>query len=357
MKILSLGTDKSVLNINSNLTKRVIEYGQLVDKYSVVVPAGREEKINLSPTITIYSVSGNNKITSFFRLYKKAKSLIKNDSFDVITSQDAYFIGLLAIILGNKFNKGVEIQIHGWEKFNFFRRNLARFVLARADSIRVVSPRIKNQLVYDFGVDDSKITVVSVFVDINNKEISRHPKGNKNTIFLTVGRFVPVKNISLQIQAMFEVVKKYPGTELWIVGDGPERESIEQQIKNLGLTRNVKLLGWQSNLERYYTEADIFLLTSNSEGWPLVILEAASYGLPIIMTDVGSAGYLIINNESGIVIPVGDKDKLVEGMIRLIEDEVLRLKFSNNVKIALKSLPTKEQILILYKQSWGKALK
>jgi len=99
------------------------------------------------------------------------------------------------------------------------------------------------------------------------------------------------------------------------------------------------------------------LLTSNYEGWGIVVVEAAAYGLPIIMTDVGCAGELIKNGESGIIIPVVDQKELEKEMIRLVDDTELREKLGRGAKQAIKKLPTKEETLKLYKKSWEKAVK
>ena len=103
---------------------------------------------------------------------------------------------------------------------------------------------------------------------------------------------------------MAELIKKYPNTELWIVGDGLERKKLELEIAKYKLENSVKLFGWQNNPDEFYSQADAFLLTSNYEGWGMVVIEAADYGLPIIMTDVGCAGELIENEKSGLVVPV-----------------------------------------------------
>ena len=128
-------------------------------------------------------------------------------------------------------------------------------------------------------------------------------------------------------------------------------------IKNLKLQNYIKLLGWQSNPEEFYSQADAFLLTSDYEGWGMAVIEAASYGLPIIMTDVGCAGELVKDGESGIVIPINDQAKLEEAMIRIIKDNNLRKKLAEGAFSALKKLPSKEETMALYKQSWEKATK
>ena len=117
------------------------------------------------------------------------------------------------------------------------------------------------------------------------------------------------------------------------------------------------MLGWQNNPEKFYSQADAFLLTSDYEGWGMVAVEAASYGLPIIMTDVGCAGELIENEKSGLVVPVNNQVRLEEAMVRIINDDNLRKKLAEVAISVVKKLPSKEETMALYKQSWEKATK
>ena len=123
------------------------------------------------------------------------------------------------------------------------------------------------------------------------------------------------------------MAKNYPNIELWVAGDGPERKKLEKEALKLGVKNNVKFLGWQNNPGEFYSKADAFLLTSNYEGWGMVVIEAVSHSLPVIMTDVGCAGELIKNEENGIVIPVNNQSKLEEAMIRFINGDNLRKKW------------------------------
>jgi glycosyltransferase involved in cell wall biosynthesis len=363
MRILNLGLDSSILNKNSALAKRAVEYGALVEKYIIITPAKENKIVQLSDQVVAHGVKSKNKILGLFKIYYLAKKLIIKNNIGVVSVQDQYYLALIGLKLARKFNKGLEIQVHGFEKYGGLRKLIAKYVLPRADSVRVVSQRLKNRLMGEFKVRGEKIMVVPIFVNIKSKVKSQKSKvENKDKfIFLTVGRLVSVKNIGMQIEAMAEVIKnlelRIKNYELWIVGDGEERKILEKLCYELRVASCVKFFGWQDNLDKFYRQADVFLLTSHSEGWPLVILEAANYGLPIIMTDVGSAGELIINNESGIVMPANDEIKLKEAMIDLIENNELRKKLGEGAMQAVSNLPRKEQILELYKKSWELALK
>jgi len=362
MKVLSLSLDNSVLDKNSALAKRLIEYGELVEKYMAIAPSAKNEKIVLSEKAEVYGSGGNGKLRQFFKIYQTGKKLWREEKYDVITVQDQYYLALIGLMLARKFKVGLEIQAHGFEKFYGLRKLIAKYVLPRANSVRCVSQRLKKQLINDFGVKEEKITVVPIYSQLATRNSSASAsrrrdgrpatKKDKNFIFLTVGRLVPVKNIILQIEAMAEVVKKYPDAELWIVGDGAERKKLEDRSKKLELQKNIKFLGWQENLEKYYNAADAFVLTSDSEGWGLVVIWAAAAGLPIIMTEVGCADEVIKDGESGLIIPVGDGQALKWAMIRIIEDENLRKRLGANAKLAVEKLPTKDETLARYKKSW-----
>ena len=357
LKILNLGLDGSVLDKNSKLAGRIIEYGGLAGIYTVIAPANQEKRVELSKRVIAYGVNRGNKIILLLRIYKLASKLLANEKYNIITIQDQYYLALVGYLLSKKFHIGLELQIHGFEKFSGLRRIISKFVIPRADSVRAVSQRLKRYLVSEFGVKEDKITVAPIYSDVRYQisDIGYNKAMNK-FVFLTVGRLVPVKNIEMQIKVMSEVVKQYPNTELWIIGEGEEKEKLKDLCYALRVTRYAKFLGWQEDLEKFYSQANAFLLTSDYEGWGLVVMEAASCGLPIIMTDVGCAGEVIKDGESGIIIPIGDQAKLGESMVKLIKNNELRKKLGENARKAVKNLLSREETLALYKKSWEIAL-
>ncbi len=358
MKILSIGLDNRVLNKNSLTFKRQKEYADLVEEYHIVVFSSRDEE-NKHENLFVWGSGGDNKISQFFKAYKKARKILNNKHLAdwLITVQDPFFAGFLGYLLRATFYIKLHVQIHGFEKNHGLRAILSRLVISKADGFRVVSQRLKKELMNSFGVDKDLITVVPIYTE-KRKIVKKEAKKDKHKfVFLTVGRLVAVKNIELQIKAFIGVNQKYPNTELWIVGDGPEKIKLKDLKNNIEIPKNVRLFGWQDNLERFYNQADVFLLTSDYEGWGLVVIEAAKYSLPIIMTDVGCAGEVIKNRESGIVIAIKDGRALERAMIELIENKELREKLGKNANKAILKLPNKKETLELYKKSWQKTLK
>jgi len=370
MRVLNISLEKKLFIPRSPAQKRVLSYSRLFERFDLIVVTGKGQLRLEFDKIAIYPTNSLNKIVAPFNIYRSGKEIVKKYKSEVISVQDPFEIGLVGWLLAKKFGLKFHVQIHGdyfgspyWrqEKFlNRVRYYLGIFIVKRADAIRVVSQRIKNQLIEKFGVAEKKITIVPIYTEVISHQPSVASKKNDNKfVFLTVGRLVPVKNISLQIEAMAEIIKEYPTAELWIVGDGPEKSNLKSQISrltvgqaNLKLENSVKLLGWQDKLEEFYQQADAFLLTSNYEGWGLVVVEAANYSLPIIMTDVGCAGEIIKDKESGIIVPVGDVKKLTEAMLKVMKDDDLRRNLGTGARSAIEKLPSKEQTLELYKKSW-----
>ncbi len=361
MRILSLGLDNSILKVDSALSRRIKKYSSLVDLYIVIVPEKRKKIVKFNSRAIFYGVNGYNKVITLINIYKLANRIIKNHKINIISVQDIYYLAFIAWILARTFNLGLEIQVHGFEKFTFLRKIIARFVLPRANSVRTVSQRLKKFLENEFNIRENRITVVPVYFKESSYERDIRLNLEKTTkdkfIFLTISRLVPVKNISLQIKAL----KSISGVssrqiELWIVGSGPEQIKLEKLVNDFNLEKQVKFFGWQDKLDTFYRQADVFLLTSNSEGWGMVILEAASWSLPIIMTRVGCADEFIIHKKNGIIITPGSQKELEQAMIQLLNNEKLRFKLGRAAFKTLKDLPSEEEVLNLYKESWRRAL-
>jgi len=376
MKVLSIGLDKKVLDKSSKTFKRFQEYVRLIDELHVVV-FGPEKELK-EGNLFVYGSGEKAKFLNFFKAYKKARKILSNKDLSdwLITTQDPFFAGFLGYLLKRKFGIKLHVQLHGdffsskyFRKeclYNRFQYILGKFIIKKADGFRVVSQRVKKSLV-KLGISEEKITAVPIYAKVKSSAYAKASADRRQSkvksqklnkfVFLTAGRLVLVKNIGLQIKAMAEIVKKYPNTELWIVGDGPMEKKIQDTKNKIQTPHGVKLFGWRNDLDKFYSQADAFLLTSNYEGWGLVVIEASTYGLPIIMTDVGCAGEVIKNGESGIVIPIGDRKALEEAMIKIIEDSELRKKLGQGAQKAVKQLPSKQETLELYKKSWQQCIK
>lgn len=145
----------------------------------------------------------------------------------------------------------------------------------------------------------------------------------KNKI-VAVGRLAEQKNPKMLIEAFSEVVKKYPEYELWIYGDGNLRGKLEARIAEIHLENKIFLPGNIPDVHHKIVDAAMFVLSSNYEGLSNALLEAMMMGIPCISTNCAGSDEYIEDGVNGLLVPVGDKEKLTTAIERLIEDDALR---------------------------------
>ena len=147
------------------------------------------------------------------------------------------------------------------------------------------------------------------------------------TTFVTVGRLSPEKNQARLIRAFAAVHEKQPNTRLVLVGDGPLRRSLAALIEELGLGRAVVLTGLQRNPHAILAASDCFVLSSDYEGQPMVLLEALVLGMPIVTVDFASVESALPPG-SGLVVPQTD-DGLADGLLAFLRGEVAPTQFDH----------------------------
>jgi glycosyltransferase involved in cell wall biosynthesis len=109
-----------------------------------------------------------------------------------------------------------------------------------------------------------------------------------------------------------------------IVGEGELRHELEQRVLNRGLQKHIEFTGFQSNIPEILHRLDIFLLTSHTEGLPVVIIEAMASGLPVVATDIAGIGEQVEDGENGFLVQVGDTEKIAALCARLIRNPEMR---------------------------------
>lgn len=145
---------------------------------------------------------------------------------------------------------------------------------------------------------------------------------NRDKIILTVGRLIKSKRLDLLIKIFHQT--DYKNWRLIIVGDGPEKQYLQNLATTMNLTNNIEFTGNQKDVSAYYKQAKIFAFTSNSEGFPNALGEAMSEGLAAITFDfIAGASDLIINETNGLLIPMDDETKYVNQLNKLMQDEEL----------------------------------
>ncbi|MGC9158979.1 MAG: glycosyltransferase family 4 protein [Terracidiphilus sp.] len=151
-----------------------------------------------------------------------------------------------------------------------------------------------------------------------------------------VGRLEPVKNHALLLNAFGAARAALPGLRLWMVGDGSERKNLENLAQRLGIGAEVTFWGQQLDVAPFFSAADVFIMSSRSEGLPISLLQAFSLGLPVIVTDVGGMAEVVRLAEAGVPVAVADLTEMSAAILRLATNEAERARFSANAERAFQ---------------------
>lgn len=137
---------------------------------------------------------------------------------------------------------------------------------------------------------------------------------------VTVGRLNPVKGQATLVEAVGRLVAEGRDIGCWIVGEGPERAALEEQIRRLDLEDRVKLLGFKRHVDPILAESDVFCLPSLTEGLPFAALEASAQGKPIVASRVGGLARHFSHQESALLTPPGDVEALAAALRQCAAD-------------------------------------
>ncbi len=163
-----------------------------------------------------------------------------------------------------------------------------------------------------------------VVVIHNGVELERFQAGRRGTRpplrAISVARLSVIKDQPTLLRAVRQVVDAHPGFRLDIVGEGPERPTLERLRGELGLAESVRLLGYRDDVGPLLAEADLFLLTSTSEGLALTLLEAMASGLPVVATDVGGNREVVVHGETGLLVPPRSPTAVAQAVAQLLQD-------------------------------------
>ncbi len=147
-------------------------------------------------------------------------------------------------------------------------------------------------------------------------------------VIICCGRLHPQKGVDVLLQALAQPGMPQHALRLWLVGDGSQRDELEQQALRLGLGERVRFWGYQAQVADYLRAADVFALPSRWEAMPFALLEALAAGLPCVVTAVGDNALLARDSLEGLVIPPEDPAALADALRRLVTDDALRARMA-----------------------------
>ena len=147
----------------------------------------------------------------------------------------------------------------------------------------------------------------------------------KNKVAVTAGRLAPMKNFSGLINIWSKVVKRHPDWVLQIWGIGDMQRNLEDQIEQMGMSEYIHMMGYTTEMGEVLSQGSLMVLTSLSESFSLVTLEAMSVGVPTVVYKCpGGIRYLVQDGVTGFLVPINDEETFVDRVCMLIENEELR---------------------------------
>ncbi len=195
-------------------------------------------------------------------------------------------------------------------------RAAAWWAARRATAIVAVSRDAAEQAIHEEHVARSRVRVIMNGVDLPPSiRRDRAP-----TRAITVARLEAVKDQVTMLRAVPTIVAALPSFHLDIVGDGGERAHLEATVDRLGVRDHVTFHGFQTDVSRYLAAADIFLLSSVSEGISLTLLEAMASGLPVVATAVGGNPEVVVAGVTGLLVAPSDPAALAAATLTLTGD-------------------------------------
>lgn len=360
MNVLMIGLD-STLAMDKNKVigdsqDRHRLYGEHLSKLFIIVNSKREQKLTvkgLSDNVIVYPTSSRRFLFTL-DTYRIAKKICRENKIDVITTQDPMLTGLVGYFLKRKFNIPLNVQLHGYYLDNKFWLKdsklfhiwnmIGKFVIKRADCVRVVSKIIGDDLTNKLGIPCERVVTFPVFMNIDKlKNVStgqdiKEKYQDFDVIVLFVGALIKRKNVDSLLSAAIDVIKKYPKTLFLIVGDGEEKTKLNKLSIKFGIEQNTKFEGKvaQSVLPGYYQACGLFVLPSKEDGWGRVVIEAIACGKPALVSDACGVSDVVIDAECGFVYPVDKPDILAEKVIYLLNHPDLRERMGERGKRYVK---------------------
>ncbi len=330
MRVLMISFDRKILTEGNSVRTRIIKQGKRIQELHVIVFSCRKHSLGkekISENVWVYPTNSLSRWLYIFDACRIGKNFSK---IDLVTAQNPAEEGLAGLWLARKLKSRLQVQVHtdflnrSFLQLSFLNRIrlvIALYILPKADCVRVVSDKIKQELETRLPVLKGRVSVLPVFIDASLvRESSKIDLRKKypqfDYIIISASRLEKGKNIDISIQALAYVCRKYPKTGLILLGEGREEHTLVRLIRTLGMDENVVMFGWVSKVASYMRESDLLLSTSGFEGYGMTIVEARLLGLSVVSTDVGVA------REVGADIISLKPEEIAEKIILHIEKKV-----------------------------------
>lgn len=297
--------------IASDVVNSLCQVG--MDVSFIVLSASVESYYKLNNGIHVYTL--NTPFRSRIQAAIKLRRLLKKEAPDFIVN-----VGVPMGQISLPAAWGLKTKIIGWEHFNLYAGSkLGCFwrLLAAKLCYRTVVLTQKDRTDYLEKIDANIVCIPNFITRFIESKSSLELK-----TVLSVGRLTFQKGYDLLLPAWQKVIKQIPDWKLQIVGSGSDEKKLRLQAADLGVLDSVLFVPATNNVEQYYEQASLYVMSSRFEGMPMVLLEAKMHGLPCVSFACPNGPDEIIRNSiDGLIVNLGDIDALSQAMLQLMSDD------------------------------------
>lgn len=271
-----------------------------------------------------------------WRCAARLAQLLRRERVDLIHAHQytPFFYAMMGRLLARK--PPILFTEHGRHFPDYPRRKRMianRLLLERRDRVVAVGNSVRQALINNEGFPGDRVEVIyngideTTFVKGDPDQADLRGQlgiGPGDLLVLMVARLDYLKDHGTALRTIQRLAAQAPRVRLLLAGEGPERGGIEAQIEELKLGNQVRLLGLRNDIPQLVRAADLFLLTSISEGIPLTVIEAMATSLPVVATKVGGLPEVVEDGITGFLAPSGDDAQLAKQILRLSDSPDLR---------------------------------
>lgn len=267
------------------------------------------------------------------RVILKITKIIRDHNIHILHTHE-YKSDLIGVVLAGILNIPVVTTLHGWIANSAKSRlyiGLQKKVLPYFDKVIAVSDKTKEDLI-KASVPEKRIDVLYNAIVVEKYQPSaeydnylrnRFDLPKDAVLIGNIGRLSPEKGQRDFLLAAGKILQKHKNAHFILVGDGPDRNNLVNLSLGLGINENVHFTGHLNDVRPAFQDLDLMALTSHTEGFPNVILEAFCMGKPVLATDVGGVAEIIRDGETGVLIPSKSPERIADGLELLIAERDL----------------------------------
>jgi len=341
------GGEQQLLYLVEGLAKRGVEQ-------AVACRAGEElERRCRELGVEVFPLKGN-QTSDLFRLGAIGKK------FDAVHAHAAKAHTVAA--LSKTFHKKPVIYTRRVDyppKKNF----LTLLKYKKTTTVVAVAKGVKKILEEDVPFLSGKVEVIYSAVDpslekrVNFQKVERIKRKLKGEPLIgTFAALTPQKDIPTLIKAAELTLKEFPKARFVVFGEGKLRRKLESLIRKKGLNNRFLLYGFVKDVQNYMKALDLFVLSSQNEGIGSVILTAMILKVPVVVTNVGGLSEIVINNQTGLLVPPKSPEKLAEAIKRLLKEPKLAAELTEKARALTLERFTVEPMVDSYFKLYGEVV-